>query len=178
MTAVCDIDEGRRQWAADACEGTFITSTGEFPGTNRLEIVGSKGKLVLEEGKLKWWRLSQDEQEFRFNAPKGQDKMPCEYEEFSQEEGVSAHQRILQNFADHILHGAQLIAPGYDGIYELMLQNAAYLSSWTGNVPVSIPFDERLYDELLARHRAGASASNLGSNHPDNEYKKRWQIEW
>ena len=27
--------------------GVFITSTGEMPGTNRLEIAGTKGKLVL-----------------------------------------------------------------------------------------------------------------------------------
>ncbi|MBQ4131766.1 MAG: Gfo/Idh/MocA family oxidoreductase, partial [Clostridia bacterium] len=31
---------------------TFITSTGEYPGTNRLEISGSKGKMVLEKGTI------------------------------------------------------------------------------------------------------------------------------
>lgn len=34
--------------------GTFITSTGEYPGTNRLEISGTRGKLVLENNLLKW----------------------------------------------------------------------------------------------------------------------------
>ena len=41
--------------------GVFITSTGEMPGTNRLEIAGTKGKLVLENGVLKWWRLKTPE---------------------------------------------------------------------------------------------------------------------
>src|SRR5699024_7004073 len=41
---------------ANGATGLFITSTGEFPGTNRLEISGELGKLVLEEGKLKWWK--------------------------------------------------------------------------------------------------------------------------
>lgn len=31
--------------------GAFITTNGECPGTNRLEITGDKGKLVWEEGK-------------------------------------------------------------------------------------------------------------------------------
>ncbi|MHC4745551.1 MAG: Gfo/Idh/MocA family protein, partial [Planctomycetota bacterium] len=30
----------------------FVTTTGEAPGTNRWEIVGDKGKLVVEGGKL------------------------------------------------------------------------------------------------------------------------------
>ena len=34
------------EWDSGAT-GTFISSTGEAPGTNRLEIIGSKGKLVL-----------------------------------------------------------------------------------------------------------------------------------
>src|SRR5437867_1832706 len=32
--------------------GVFVATTGEAPGTNRLEIVGEKGKLVLEQGTL------------------------------------------------------------------------------------------------------------------------------
>ncbi|MBQ8611717.1 MAG: Gfo/Idh/MocA family oxidoreductase, partial [Oscillospiraceae bacterium] len=46
---------------------TFITTTGEYPGTNRLEISGDRGKLVLEEGVLKHWKLDGSEREFCFN---------------------------------------------------------------------------------------------------------------
>ena len=35
---------------ANGASGTFITTTGEAPGTNRLEIVGTKGRLVAEAG--------------------------------------------------------------------------------------------------------------------------------
>ena len=160
------------------CEGTFITSTGEFPGTNRLEIIGTKGKLILEEGKLKWWKLTQDEQEFCYTTPEEFGKIPYAYEEFQQEQGHNGHQAILQNLADHILRGAELIAPGYDGINELMLQNAAYLSAWTGNVPVAVPFDEEQYDALLAKHRENAHAAGMNKTLPGNQYKARWQIEW
>ncbi len=47
--------------------GTFITSTGEFPGTNRLEISGTRGKLVIEDGKLKLWHTHTDERELCFD---------------------------------------------------------------------------------------------------------------
>src|SRR6266576_3155212 len=36
--------------------GTFVSSTGEAPGTNRFEIVGTRGKLILERDKLSFAR--------------------------------------------------------------------------------------------------------------------------
>src|SRR5688500_7985296 len=36
--------------------GVFITSTGEAPGSNRLEIVGERGKLVVENQKISFTR--------------------------------------------------------------------------------------------------------------------------
>src|SRR5438034_4501654 len=36
--------------------GVFITSTGESPGTNRLEIIGERGKLVVENNKINFTR--------------------------------------------------------------------------------------------------------------------------
>src|SRR5215475_16213237 len=47
------------EWANGAT-GTFIGSSGEAPGTNRLEIVGTLGRLVLENGRLQFTQLSQD----------------------------------------------------------------------------------------------------------------------
>src|SRR5438552_3336344 len=37
---------------ANGATGTFVSSTGEAPGTNRFEIAGTRGKLVLERDKL------------------------------------------------------------------------------------------------------------------------------
>ena len=39
------------EWANGAT-GVFVSSTGEAPGTNRLEIIGTRGKLVLENDRL------------------------------------------------------------------------------------------------------------------------------
>ena len=50
---------------------TFITTTGETPGTNRLEISGELGKIVIEEGKLRFWKLDRNERDICFNEKDG-----------------------------------------------------------------------------------------------------------
>ena len=60
VTAYCDVARYHRIAVEDdatlmtryanGATGLFVTSTGEFPGTNRLEIAGDLGKIVLEEG--------------------------------------------------------------------------------------------------------------------------------
>lgn len=126
---------------------TFISSTGEAPGTNRLEISGDLGKLVLEDGKLKWWRLAVPEREFCFTSKEGFSCPETEYEEFS-EEAPDGHPEVLENFAEAILDGAELIADGREGINSLLISNAAYLSSWTDNW-AEIPADEKLFERYL-----------------------------
>ena len=160
-------------------EGVFITSTGEYPGTNRLEISGSKGKLVLENGLLKWWQLDRDEREFCYESQKSFAGIPSSYQEFSEETGVSGHRLILQNFTNAVLFDEELIAPGYDGINELTIQNAAYLSAWQGNVPVELPLDEALYDALLAQKQETVHSHKEAQNaERKQDYSERWQIKW
>jgi len=160
----------------DGATGSFITSTGEFPGTNRLEIVGTLGKLVLEDGKLKWWRLQKDERSFCQSCPESYGKIPFTYEELDHIP-VSGHQLILQNFADAILKGTPLLAPGKEGIHALSVQNAAYLSAWTDSW-VSLPFDEEAYDRLLASKQDRATKKSAGVTESHTDYSQRWQINW
>ena len=78
---------------------TFISTTGEAPGTNRLEISGDLGKLVLEDGKLKWWKLKVPEREFCFTSKEGFACPEMDYEEYS-EEAPDGHSTVLENFAE------------------------------------------------------------------------------
>ena len=163
----------------NGAEGVFITSTGEYPGTNRLEISGSKGKLVLENGLLKWWRLKQDEREFCVSSQKSFDHIPMEYLENADQPNKLGHRKILQNFTNAVLYDEPLLAPGYDGLKELAIQNAAYLSAWKGNIPVKLPFDEDEYDAFLERKRqTGKSAKDGQKSAKNQEYSERWQIKW
>ncbi len=159
--------------------GVFITSTGEYPGTNRLEISGTLGKLVLENGTLKWWKLPQDETEIR-KSPKMVPSIDCDYEEYvSQSDSSTAHKRIIQNFANAILHGEALLSPGTDGIYELALSNAAYLSAWHGGEVIKLPFETAEFDRLLEEKVKNSTAGEQKQNkNASGRYSHRWQVNW
>ncbi len=159
--------------------GVFITSTGEYPGTNRLEISGTLGKLVLENGTLKWWKLPQDETEIR-KAPKMVPSIDCEYEEYvSQSDSSTAHKKIIQNFTNAILHGEELLSPGTDGIYELAISNAAYLSSWKGGELIKLPLDNNEFDNLLEERIKNSTANEPTQNkNASGKYSHRWQVNW
>ena len=156
--------------------GVFITTTGEYPGTNRLEISGSKGKLVLENGRMTWTRLDMDEREFR-QLPEAA-KNTRTVEEF-EDERYNGHQRILGNFARAILYGEELVSPGEDGLCELTLCNAAYLSSWQGR-PVSLPMDDgEFYAELQKKIASSRGIRQTDGEHTEaGAYHNRWNTNW
>jgi len=163
----------------DGATGVFLTSTGESPGTNRLEITGTLGKIVIEEGKLKHWKLRQDVMDVCREHPDSFVSIEYDLIETVQTEQESAHPGILQNFTNAILYGEELLSPGTDGIYELSISNAAYLSSARGNVPVKLPPDGEAFDALLEGLIAGSGIKN---NDPDSKYNtayhQRWQVRW
>lgn len=155
----------------------FISTTGEAPGTNRLEISGDLGKLVLEDGKLKWWKLKTPEREFCFTEKNGFVCPPSAYEEFS-EKSFEGHPVILENFAEAILDGAELIADGREGLNSLSISNAAYLSSWT-NDWAELPTNEKLFEEHLKRLCERETAKKKApSENADEPVSDRWQVRW
>lgn len=158
----------------------FITSTGEYPGTNRLEISGSKGKMVLENGQLRTELLDFDEPEYRQNSSEDFCSRPVIRKEIPLPPAVEGHLAILQNFADAILRGEKLIAPGKEALWELTVSNAAYLSSWL-HQKIDLPIDAARFEQELQKHiaaekeehrEAGDSAGQKG------EYQSRWQPKW
>ena len=188
VTAFCDVAKYHRIEVEDdatiftryanGATGAFMTSTGEYPGTNRLEISGELGKLVLENGAMKWWRLRIPEPQVRFESKESFDAIDMDVEEITSDEPETAHAGILQNFANAILHGEALISPGEDGLSELTLSNAAYLSQWTGNRPIRLPMDEAAFDRELAARAEKSAFHDGGEAHPDGKYSVRWQVKW
>lgn len=133
---------------ANGATGVFITTTAEAPGTNRLEIAGDRGKVVVEDGKLRFWRLRESETEFNARWENGFGEPECWEVTLPVAPECSDHHVITANFAAAVLHGKPLIAPGCDGIHGLTLSNAMHLSTWT-NDWVDLPFDEALFKKLL-----------------------------
>ena len=162
---------------ANGATAVFQTSTGEYPGTNRLEITGDRGKMVLENGVLKLWRLKEAERTFCFEAQEPFAKIPMEYEEMSFSSKGSAHGRIIQNFVNHILFEEPLISDGREGVRELTLSNCAYLSSWEDRW-VTLPPENALFDRHL-QALCKNSRLNQDNEAPQNApYQERWRVRW
>lgn len=137
----------------DHCSGVFIASTGEAPGTNRLEIVGERGKLVLENGVLTFIRNEVSARQFLRESREMFAKPPVWNITIPISGSGGQHAEILENFADAIRTGAPLIAPAAEGIHSVELANAMLYSTFTGQ-PVDLPLDSAAYeDELMKRIR-------------------------
>lgn len=131
--------------------GVFITTTGEYPGTNRLEITGSKGKLVNERGRLTYYKLDGDERKYTFETDQAFGRIRMERNELDIKDTGEQHKGIFKNFTNHLINGEELLAPGYDGINGLSLSNAMLLSTWK-NDWVDLPNDgEEYYKYLMAK---------------------------
>jgi predicted dehydrogenase len=128
--------------------GTFISSTGESPGTNRLEIVGTRGKLVLEDNQLHHWRNEADMIEFARSTSQAFATLPSNCEEIAFENAEQPHATMVQNFVDAILDGVPLIAPGEEGINSVELANAMVYSSLIGQI-IELPMDGSAWEKKL-----------------------------
>jgi predicted dehydrogenase len=128
--------------------GVFITSTGEAPGTNRFEICGDQGKLVLENGIITFTRNEVSMREFSRVAKTGFARPDVWHIEVPCEGGSPRHEEITQNFIEAILDGKPLIAPASEGIHSVELANAILYSSLLGDT-VSLPLDGQAYEHKL-----------------------------
>lgn len=125
--------------------GTMVSATGEAPGVNRLEIWGSKGKLTIEDGKTLTFDENQiSTEEFALTNQEIFVTLPHEAREIPLDAVANPYQIVLANFAHHLLCGSELIASGWDGLREVQLANAAYVSGWEEK-RVDLPVDDRRY---------------------------------
>lgn len=140
--------------------GVFITTTGDYPGSNRLEITMDKAKLVCENGKkIMLYELAESLPDNIANCTEGFTNIDVKEIEVETDGINDQHTGVLNAFADHILYGTPLIANGDEGIRGLMISNAAHYSSWTGET-VELPIDEEKYYELLMKKVAGSKAKD------------------
>src|SRR5699024_4951363 len=113
----------------DGVTGVFIPATHDLDGTDRLEILGDRGKIVVDGSKVATvTRLSEDEVDISASiGPEDVRKMcrgEMQLEQYQDTEEISfasawgsQHGEVLRNFAAHILDGEPLLAPGADGMH-------------------------------------------------------------
>lgn len=133
--------------------GVFVTTTGDAPGTNRLELTFEMGKIVCEHNKLIFDKLSENERDFCKTEPNGFKKPEMTTVEIETDGMNEQHIGVLKAFADRILHGGKLVAEGEEGIRGLTLSNAMHLSAWLDKT-IELPFDEELFLQELNKKRA------------------------
>jgi len=143
---------------ANGATGVFITSTGEAPGTNRLEITAENGRVVLENKTLVWTKNLVGQAAFSRTSAEGFATPPTETVSIPCPGEAARHADILSNFAAAILRGEKLVAPAAEGVHAVELANAILYASFTGRT-VKIPFPAAAYAKRLERLAANSAFS-------------------
>ena len=132
--------------------GYLYTTTAEWPGDDRIELTGDRGKLVLQRGSLRLYRMSTPLQTAIDTGAKW-GKAEGEWEEVEVNPEDSGHQVVVRQFARAIRLGEPLVAVAEDGRNSLELANAILLSGYRKK-PVDLPLDRDEYDRFLSEMRS------------------------
>ena len=146
----------------DGTHGVFVTSTGEAPGTNRLEVAAERGRVVIENNLITFTRNEIPMSKFSSTAAGGFDRPQISEEVFPLNAGGTQHLGILTNFVEAILDGVPLLAPATEGIHSVELANAMLLSSFE-NETISLPLDSLRYESFLRRKISESQVKPAGA---------------
>ncbi len=147
VTALMEWDSGMT--------GVFVASTGEYPGTNRLEITGDRGRMVLEDGKISLDRTTESVRDYLRTTREISKGPAVDQIELPATDEPGKHVAIIRNFVAAILRDELLIVPGEEGINSLELANAMVLSG-VREETITLPLDGDAYEQFL-RERITAS---------------------
>ena len=148
----------------DDFDCVFTASTHEVPGTNRLEIAGDKGKIVVEKFKMTYYLNEKSEsqinelskRDYGNKADKKSKKHKLSYGLYRMiYDGINGQQsRIISNFVKALESGKKedLIARAEEGLHCLELINSMNLSSWL-NQAVELPLDSEEYARQLEQKK-------------------------
>lgn len=142
------------EWA-DGATGTFVSTTAEAPGTNRLEIAGTRGRLVLENERMTFDRNEVDAEEFNRTSTSGFAKPDTWRIEIPFGNATLGHAQLMQGFVDAILDGRDPVVRGEEGMQSIELANAILFSSLEDRT-VGLPLDGAAYEARLESLIAGS----------------------
>ena len=143
--------------------GTFIISTGEAVPETRLDIRGTRGRLLMEGDLLRIWQFDQDTEDYRATAQcRDAEELTTSYREerIANPHGMDHYWALFEDFARSALDATgsrRPVADGREGLRSLELADAAYLSAWEDR-RIALPLDAERYEAALQRHIAMESA--------------------
>ena len=128
--------------------GVFISSTGEAPGSNRFEIAGTRGKMVLENDQIHFTRNENCMIEHSKTSKIGFSKPEVWNVDIPFDNATLPHAILMRNFVNAIREGEELIAPGTDGLNSVELANVLLYSSLEDQ-SIQLPMDGAAFEEKL-----------------------------
>lgn len=128
--------------------GVFVSSTGEAPGSNRFEIAGTRGKVVLENDQIKFTRNESCMLEHSKNSPIGFSKPEVWEVDIPFGNAELPHAILMRNFVEAIRNKTPLIAPGAEGIHSVELANVLLYSSLVDQT-INLPMDGAAFEAKL-----------------------------
>ena len=156
----------------DSTTATFIVTTGESPGENRLEIVGDLGRIVLDGRNITIQSNQSSTGEFSRQATNSYARPPFTETASSFDSPGTQHNGIITNFVEAVFDGTPLIAPAAEGVRSLELANAMLMSTFLDRT-IELPMDADHYQELLMRRISSSNgheklARNANRPAPNN----------
>ena len=141
-TIVMEYDNGKT--------GTFILSTGEACHEERLEIIGTKARILLEDDTLTITRHRDVCEYIKNEEVNSRQNMTFTEETIQFEKASEPYAQLFENFANAVLKGDEsyLTIKGSEGINSLMLCASAYYSACKG-IKVELPLEASDYKELM-----------------------------
>ena len=141
----------------NGAHGHFIASAHECPGTNLLEICGTRGRIsVRDDSEVEIIRLEEDERTFARSCPSPFEQVSGTVERltFDDRNNKAQQAATIQNFVAAAQGAGPIQCSLEEGLRSLQIIHGAYLSHWMGRT-VTLPGDERVFCRIL--NRTGAS---------------------
>ncbi|MDO4546651.1 MAG: Gfo/Idh/MocA family oxidoreductase [Clostridia bacterium] len=137
--------------------GVFVSTTGDAPGIQRIDITLEGGTLLYEDGKLTLKRLESTLSQFTREYRSGYGQPSHESLDLTPREAeVSGHIIIMRDFVEAIRSASRPIADGADGYRQVLLSNSIHLSSWLGKSVQPLNLDWELYKKMLGEKIASS----------------------
>lgn len=129
---------------------SFILTTGEACCEERMEIIGTKARLLLEDNTLSITRFDDIEKYIKTEDVNSREHLHFTEEKIMYEKSAEPYTQLLEKFAQAALKHDEgcLVAKGAEGLHSLMLCAGAYYSACKG-IRVDLPLDAVRYKELM-----------------------------
>lgn len=145
----------------NGAHGHFLASARECPGSNLLEVCGTRGRIrIWDDCEAELLSMDGDEREFAHSCPSPFEKLPFTQKRLSFDGRDNKFQQAatIENFA-RAVQGQELIQCSLEeGLKSLQIIHGAYLSHWK-KAEQTLPVEEEEFRALLAKQDSDLTLS-------------------